>query len=156
MIRVYVRFHPRDGDLRAAEAARSSFRSLCRQKRVSVPHRMLPGHESSPLAALQEVLLGAARQIFLPCAFESLSCEFETGRGLPDLAARPVRSRVEADRPVPLIDLTRNPGTLTNRSDMNIAIENVPGFLMDPLHAAAGEGWRHASYLWTRLTNPRL
>ena len=54
-----------------------------------------------------------------------------------------MRERKEPAMPAPLLDVMRHPGALAYPSDLDVAIEDTPAFLLEVLFAAAGEG-RHA------------
>jgi hypothetical protein len=77
---------------------------------------------------LFEVGLGALRKIFSPGGFEISPCLFEGfGRALDLLAV--VRRRIKATVPTPLVDVNRHASPDRDRSDMHIAIVDVPAFL---------------------------
>src|SRR4051794_28723038 len=101
---------------------------------------MFPRFDRPPPAVLEKVLFGAGRQVVLPSLAESLARSLERCCGTDADLARLVRLRIEAERPTPLVDIVRNAGTLSDRADANVVIEDAPGFLMHVLHAAAGEG----------------
>ena len=75
-----------------------------------------------------------------PCSLETGAGLFEAGRRGADLPlALPVSERIEADSPVPLVDVMRHPGALADRPNRDIAVIDVPRLLVTVRFSVAGE-----------------
>jgi hypothetical protein len=88
---------------------------------------------------LLEVGLGQFRQESTPCRLEVGARLVEVG-GRAVLALTPVRHRIEAAVPLPLIDMDGHAGADADRADMDVEIEDAPALLGGIWIAAAGEG----------------
>jgi hypothetical protein len=80
----------------------------------------------------------ALREIFSPCGFEGGPRLIEARRSVFDMPAA-MRQRVEAALPAPLVNIDRHAGAERDRTDLHIAIVDVPAIRTFG-GAAAGEG----------------
>jgi hypothetical protein len=88
---------------------------------------------------LVKVCISAAGQAFTPSFLERPTGLLK-GLGNPIKPEATMGCRVKTAMPSPSLKILGNTGTLANPADTDIAIEDLPSFLMAILLASAGEG----------------
>jgi hypothetical protein len=139
MCRIDMLRGARDVDRRAAEALRAAAGQLRWQFAAGFPLGVFPGDKSPLPPVCLKVGFTQPRQQRAPGSLKTASRLFERRRNATG-AITPMRHRIEAATPTPLILVDGHAGSDTDRADLHVAEIDVPAFFAGFRTAAAGEG----------------
>lgn len=125
----------RCADLDATEAPAPIIHSLRRDPAAGIPHAILPCRRSLLVVPCVEVVRAAARQVVLPSSLEFTARLIEAPGCAGDMAV----TGVEAAGPAPLLCALRRTGAFADPPDADVAVIDLPAFLVAAFFAAAGE-----------------
>jgi hypothetical protein len=130
--------HAADRQACAAKARRPAVCRLCRQSVSGVPHPIFPRGEGLRFTPFLEIGLGPVRQENPPRFLEGGACLVE-GRGRALGVLSRVATRVKAASPAPRILFWRNADSLGDSAGADVAVKDVPAFVLGFEVSAAGE-----------------
>jgi hypothetical protein len=100
----------------AAEALRSAARQRRRHPHPGIVHCVIPCGSRALAPILREIVRSALREVVFPCGLKRVAGMVEAG-GRSFVMNTPMRQRVEAAVPAPLIGVMRNAGALGDGAD---------------------------------------